>query len=158
MDGNKLFAVIRIRGTVDVRREIEDTLKMLRLHKPNHLVLVDNRPSYLKMLQKVKDYVTWGEIDAETLAELIRKRGRISGNRKLTEEYIKNVLKFDSLENFVDSLLSLKVCLKDLKGVKPVFRLHPPRKGFEAKKKPFTLGGSLGYRGEAINDLIKRMI
>ena len=153
-----MYAVIRIRSTINANREIRDTLKMLNLHKINSCTIIHPNPSYKGMLQKVKDYVTWGEIDAETLAELIRKRGRISGNRKLTEEYIKNVLKFDSLENFVDSLLSLKVCLKDLKGVKPVFRLHPPRKGFEAKKKPFTLGGSLGYRGEAINDLIKRMI
>ncbi|MGB9748245.1 MAG: uL30 family ribosomal protein [Candidatus Woesearchaeota archaeon] len=41
-----------------------------------------------------------------------------------------------------------------------IFRLNPPRKGFERKgiKKPFNLGGAYGYRGEKINELIKRMI
>jgi large subunit ribosomal protein L30 len=41
-----------------------------------------------------------------------------------------------------------------------VFRLNPPRKGFERKgiKKPFHLGGAYGYRGKRIDDLIKRMI
>lgn len=46
------------------------------------------------------------------------------------------------------------------KALKPFFRLHPPRKGFERKgtKKSFSAGGALGYRGAKINDLIKRML
>ena len=40
------------------------------------------------------------------------------------------------------------------------YRLSPPVKGFERKgiKVPFKLGGALGDRGVAINDLIKRMV
>ena len=41
--------------------------------------------------------------------------------------------------------------------MKPVFRLHPPRKGYEGIRHSVNEGGSLGYRGEAINDLAKRM-
>jgi len=43
---------------------------------------------------------------------------------------------------------------------KKFFRLHPPRGGFERKgtKKSFKEEGSLGDRGEKINDLIKRMV
>ncbi len=43
---------------------------------------------------------------------------------------------------------------------KLLFRLNPPRRGFERKgiKKPFNLGGAYGYRGSKINDLIKRMV
>ena len=52
--------------------------------------------------------------------------------------------------------------LVDARGgkTKNFFRLHPPRKGFGRKgtKKTFSAGGALGYRGEKINDLIKRMI
>jgi large subunit ribosomal protein L30 len=43
-------------------------------------------------------------------------------------------------------------------GVKPVFRLHPPRKGYENIKKTFAESGTLGYRGDKIGDLIKKMI
>ena len=46
----------------------------------------------------------------------------------------------------------------DLKEVKPLFRLHPPRQGYEAVKKDFKTHGSLGYRGEKINALIERML
>ena len=40
------------------------------------------------------------------------------------------------------------------------FRLNSPRKGYGRKgiKVSFNEGGALGYRGNKINDLIKRMI
>ncbi len=40
------------------------------------------------------------------------------------------------------------------------YRLNSPRKGFERKgiKRPYSVGGALGYRAEKINDLIKRMV
>ncbi|MBW2968514.1 uL30 family ribosomal protein [Candidatus Woesearchaeota archaeon] len=40
------------------------------------------------------------------------------------------------------------------------YALHPPVKGFEKKgiKMPFSKGGALGYRGDKINDLLKRMV
>ena len=51
----------------------------------------------------------------------------------------------------------VKVKLADV-GIKPVFRLHPPRKGYEDIRLSVKEGGSLGYRGEEIKDLAKRML
>jgi large subunit ribosomal protein L30 len=52
-----------------------------------------------------------------------------------------------------------KVEHQKLPGIHPIFRLHPPSKGFKGKtKKNFRAGGEAGYRGEAINDLVKRMV
>ncbi len=42
--------------------------------------------------------------------------------------------------------------------IKPVFRLHPPRKGYEDIRLSVKEGGSLGYRGENIKDLAERML
>ena len=50
-----------------------------------------------------------------------------------------------------------KTVMRDVPGLKPVFRLHPPRKGYEGIKRSFKEGGALGYRGEKINHLIRRM-
>lgn len=36
--------------------------------------------------------------------------------------------------------------------------LHPPRGGMRSIKRPFNAGGDLGKRGEAINELITRML
>jgi large subunit ribosomal protein L30 len=45
-----------------------------------------------------------------------------------------------------------------LEGVKPFFRLHPPKKGYRRSvKRPYNNKGELGYRGEAINELARRM-
>jgi large subunit ribosomal protein L30 len=49
------------------------------------------------------------------------------------------------------------VKIKDIPNLKPVFRLHPPRKGHKGIKQSFKTGGELGYHGEAINELIKKM-
>jgi large subunit ribosomal protein L30 len=111
------------------------------------------------MLNKVKDFVTWGEIDEETFKSLLLKRGRLPGKQKLTEEYVKDKLKM-SVDDFVKEYFAFKKELKDIPGLKPFFKLSPPVNGFERKgtKKPFSLGGALGYRKDKINELIKRMV
>ncbi len=151
-----MFAVIRVRGSMGVRKDIKDTLKMLRLHRINHAVLVEETPDYKGMLQKAKDYITWGEIDKETLASMIRKRGRLPGNKKITEEHIKDK-GYSTFKELAAAIIKGETKLEDL-DIKPVFRLHPPRKGYESVKKSFKEGGSLGYRGDKINELIQRMI
>ena len=156
--GQKCLAVVRIRGTVNVRKEVEDTLRMLNLQRNCHATLIDDRPSLLGMLRKAQSFITWGEASKETIALLLKKRGRIVGNKKLTDEYAKKI-GYDSLDALAEAIYNLKVGLKDLPGVKPVFRLHPPRKGFKGTvKKSYSAGGEAGYRGEAINDLIRRMV
>jgi len=155
---HKCLAVIRVRGVSDVFRDIKETLKMLRLSKNCHATLVDNRPSYVGMLRKAQNCVTWGEVSLENVVLLLKKRGRMVGNRKLTDEYVKKI-GYESLEDLANAIHVGKVEFGGLPNVKPVFRLHPPRKGFSGKvKRSFVAGGVTGYRGEAINDLIERMV
>jgi len=151
-----MFAVIRVRGSVGVRKDIKDTLAMLRLHRINHAVLVDETPDYKGMLQKAKDYITWGEINDGTLASMIKKRGRLPGNKKITKEHIKDK-GYSTFKELAEALIKGETTPEDL-HIKPVFRLQPPRKGYESVKKSFKEGGSLGYRGDKINELIQRMI
>lgn len=152
-----MIAAIRVRGRVGIKKDIKDTLLMLRLIRANHAVLLEENPSYNGMLQKAKDYITWGEIDQNTLIQLIRKRGKLMGGSKVTDDYINENTDYSSIEEFSKALLDLNVTLEDAK-IKPVFRLHPPRKGYEDAKKTYQEGGSLGYREDKINTLIKRMI
>jgi len=151
----KLYAVVRIRGTMNIFSKIKDTMKLINIPKSNYCSLV--KESQLGMLKKAKDYITWGEINKETLIALLKKRGRLIGDRLITEEYLsKKKLTFEQL---ADKLMTGEIKLKDL-GIKPYFRLHPPKKGFERGgiKKPFNVGGALGYRGDKICTLIRKMI
>jgi large subunit ribosomal protein L30 len=153
----KCFAVVKVRGTVSAKREARETLDMLRLDKTNNAALIDNRPSYMGMLYRVQNYVTWGEVSKETVALLLKKRGRLAGNKKLTDEYIQKV-GYKSLDALAEAIASCKAEYQKLPNVQPVFKLPPPSKGFKGKtKKSYSAGGEAGYRGEKINELIKRM-
>lgn len=154
-----LLAVIRVKGTVNVPRAVKDTLKMLRLYKRNHMVLVENSKPILGMLKKAQHYITWGEIDKETLALVLERRARLRGNKRLTKEALSKI-GFNSYEELAESLLNKELKLKDIyKYIKPVFRLTPPSGGFKGTiKKLYSEGGELGYRGSDINSLIRRMI
>lgn len=133
-----MYAVIRIRSTIGASREIRDTLKMLNLHRINSCTIIHPNPSYKGMLQKVKDYVTWGEIDDETLKLLLEKRAKV--------------------ENVEEAINKLKEGAKLKEITNPCIRLHPPRKGYKSIKRPYKLGGAAGYRGKDINELIRRML
>lgn len=152
------FLVVRIRGTVNVRRDIQDTLRMLRLVRRYHATIVPDTPQYRGMLQKAKDYVTWGEPTPELVKELLLKRGRLVGNKPLTEEFVNDALGM-TVDELAEKLAKGELKLNKLPAVKPVFRLHPPIGGLKKKiKRHYADGGELGYRGAAINELVARMI
>jgi large subunit ribosomal protein L30 len=150
--------VVKVRGTIRAIREARETLEMLHLKRTNHAVLIDDRPSYMGMLYRVQNYVTWGEVTKQTIELLLKKRGRLAGGKKLTDESVKTKLGYESIDALSDAIVSCKVEFQKLPNVQPIFKLHPPRKGFKGKtKKSFASGGEAGYRGEAINKLIERM-
>ncbi len=69
------IAIIRIRGTDDVNSRIADTMMMLNLHKKHTCSIYTKTESLMGMLSKIKDYVTYGEIDEDTQKLLVEKRG-----------------------------------------------------------------------------------
>ena len=139
------LAVIRIRGLTGVKKTIEDIMVLLRLYKKNVCVVVPNNEKYTGMIKKVDGYITWGEISNETFNLLVEKRGEEYKGR---EEDKKGKIKYGKFIKIGD------------KKIKRFFRLNMPKKGFGRKgiKVAFSKGGALGYRGEKINDLIKRML
>jgi large subunit ribosomal protein L30 len=152
-----MFAVIRIRGKVGVRKEVEDTLQMLRLKAANNCVLLAETEDYRGMLNKVKDFVTWGEIKKETLEKMLEKRLRTEGDRRFDKKILKDVTGFDDYGKLADELIAGKIKLRDFEKVKSIFRLTPPSKGFKSIRDAYPKG-DLGYRKEEINELIERMI
>lgn len=154
----KCICAIRVRGVISAPLAVRETLKMLNLTKNNYAILIDNRPSFLGMLKTAQNFITWGEPSKETVQTLIKERGKLAGNKKLTDEYAQSV-GYKSLEELAEAVFNCSVEYWKLSKIQPVFKLHPPTKGFKGKiKKSYGWGGELGYRGERINELIKRMI
>ena len=155
----KLMLVIRIRGKVHINYKIEDTLKMLRLHKVNHAVVLYADKTVLGMLKKIKDYVVYGEIQEDLLLTLLKKRTFLEGNIPLTEIHLKSKTDFPNMKKLTAALMEGKIKLKDIYKIKPIFRLHPPRGGFRGSiKKSYNSGGVLGFVGKNINIVAKKMV
>jgi len=139
----EMLAVVRVKGNPDIQNGVADTLKMLKLNRVNHCVIVEKNRSMIGMLKKVQQVVTWGEVNKETLEKLVFKRGRLPGNKRLEKEQAKKISE--------DILNGKKISV-----IKPVFRLNPPSKGYKSKRT--YPKGDLGYRKDKINELLKRMI
>lgn len=144
------LAIIRVRGIRNIKPKIKKTLELLMLHKPNHCVLFEDSKQLRGMLRIAKDYITFGEVDEDTIFRLLYKRGKRGRYRLsslLSEEEIREIAK--KLANDKDAKV------RDF--VDPVFTLKPPRKGWKNIKLPYPRG-ALGFRPlESMKDLIKRM-
>jgi large subunit ribosomal protein L30 len=110
------------------------------------------------MLQRVQSYVTWGEASKELVTLMLKERGKLAGSKPLTEENVKTI-GFESIDALADAIYTCKVAQWKIEGMQPLFKLRPPKKGYKGKTKmSFRAGGEAGYRGEAINDIVKRMV
>lgn len=156
-----LILAIRTKGDPNIRKDMKYTLHLLRLRKVHSASLLRPSPEIIGMLQKVKDLIVFGEIDEDTLALLLEKRARISGNLRLTLDYLNKKFGISSFKEVAKKLITGEI--KDLKalGVKQFFRLSPPSGGYVVKLKGKTLRGKkkvVGNIGKQINSLVRRMI
>ncbi len=139
-----MIAIIRITGQVGLRTGVKETLHRLRIRRKYACVIVQPSKEKEGMIKAVKDFVAFGEISKDVLQMLIEKRAQPIDKKtkvdakKLTEDIMKGK-KMETL------------------GIKPFFRLHPPRGGIKSKIH-YKKGGVLGDHKEKINDLIKRML
>ena len=154
------WIVVRVRSNVNVERSIRETMDYLNLTKVNHAVIIPENDQYRGMLQKAKDYITWGEATEETVERMLSERGRMSGDTPLTDALVKENTDFKNISEFAKAVTAGDSTVKDVPGLKRVFRLHPPRgpKGWGGIKRSYVIGGALGARGDAINNLVDRMI
>ncbi len=142
--------------------DVRKTLESLTLLKVNQARLLKNDSSTAGMLRAAKHIVAWGEIDVPTLESLLAKRGEPeSTSIVLDKAFVKVRFGKDGFTELASSIIAGEISLSELlgAGLKPKFRLHPPRGGFKrSTRRAFSDGGELGYRGSAINPLIRRMM
>ncbi len=152
-----MYAVIMLRGGVNIRSDIRDTLNMLHLNRVNHCVFLDENAHNEGMIRKVKDYVAWGNVNKESLEMILWTRGKLIGGASITDKYVKENTNYSSIKRLAKAIYEREASFQDFPILKPVFRLHPPRGGHKGIKKTFQQGGALGFYGDDINDLLKKM-
>jgi large subunit ribosomal protein L30 len=154
------WIVVRARSNVKVEHSIRETMDMLNLTRVNHAVIIPENAQYKGMLQKAKDYITWGDADAELVDKMISGRGRLIGDKPVSDADVKEGTDYSSIKEFSSAIAAGNATVKDMAELKRVFRLHPPRgpKGWGGLKRTYVIGGALGARGEDISALVERMI
>jgi large subunit ribosomal protein L30 len=146
----KAFLVVRMKGTVNTPYWARTTLDLLHLDKRFRATIIPVKDNTKGMLDKIKHYVSWQEIDVPTTKELLEKKARKVGYKKLTTEDISK-LGFKNTDDLAQSLTEGTTTLSKLKTVKPWFALSPPRGGFKRKtKKMYGEGGILGNHKELL--------
>ena len=136
-----MILVIRISGLVEVSSEIEESLFRIHLRRKYSATLLEPTHSNLALLKKIRNFVAYGNVDESTIKEIVEKRGEPLPGKKVNLSSV--------------SEQASKKKLSDL-GLKPFFRLHPPRGGIDSKQ--HFPQGVLGDHKEKINDLIRRML
>jgi large subunit ribosomal protein L30 len=129
-----MICVIRISGNVKIKEEFRETFRRLGLTRKFSCIVIEKPTDVeLGMIKHVKDFIAFGELDAETYKKLVEARGK-----KFKGE-------------------------KDNKKRRMVFRLHPARGGMNTKQHYALENGNikrgvLGNHGKKINELVEKML
>ena len=151
------YLVVRIKGQADCPYWATTTMTLLKLDKKYRATILPIKDNTLGMLRKVQHYVSWVELDADLAKELIEKKARKSGYKKVTTEDLKE-LGFASSEELGKALSEGKATLSKLKPLKPWFALAPPVHGFKrSTKKLYGQKGVLGANKE-LDTIVRSMI
>ena len=153
----KAYLVVRIKGQADVPHWANTTLNLLKLEKKYRAVILPVKDNTAGMLKKIQHYISWQEIDTKTTKELLDKKGRRTGYKKITNEDISQA-GFKTIDDLAVSLSEGKISMTKIKPLKPWFALSPPRQGFKrSTKRLYGQKGILGHNKE-LTSLVKRMM
>ena len=151
------FLVLRIKGQADVPYWATTTMKLLNLEKKFRATILPAKENTLGMLKKIMHYVSWQEIDISITKELLDKKGRKAGYKKITSEDLSEI-GFKTMDELASSLSESKSTLSKLKPLKPWFAMAPPKHGFKrSTKKLYGQKGMLGHNKELIT-IVRRMM
>lgn len=143
--GKGYLGAILIRSAINADGKIKRILKRLRLNNKLRMVVFKNTPEMLGQMRLVSGYITFGELNEEQLSELLKARGEPFTSRLQDSRgriHYKGYLEHNG------------------KKYKCSFRLNPPKGGFERGgiKRHYSEGGALGWRGDKLFELVKRML
>lgn len=142
-----MLAVVLIRGTINTRPQVRETLRRLNLTRKNAVVFIEDTPQNRGMLRVVAGYVAFGAVSDETVKQVVEARGEEPKVRPARMPGEKPRPATGCQGTVSGKLVRLPI------------RLAPPKGGFERGgiKKAHANGGVLGER-ESMDALLTRMI
>jgi len=152
-----MYLVVNLHGKIDSSVAVRKALGEMKVERKFSATVVPDDSSTVGMLSLCKDYVAWSQVDAELLALLLEKRGMASESRRLDESALTK-LGFKTYRDLAEKIEREGARLSSISGIRPFFRLSPPRGGFKASmRRQFTERGTLG-RNPKLPDIVRRML
>ena len=78
-----MIAAIRIKGKIGIRKDINETLDRLRIRRKYACVVIKGTKEEMGMVEKLRDFIAYGNISDEVYKELIKQRGKKDSEGKL---------------------------------------------------------------------------
>jgi large subunit ribosomal protein L30 len=152
-----LFLVVNLHGKINSSAPVRKALQELKVERKFTATVVPDDASTAGMLGLCKEYVAWSAVDSELLTELLEKRGMASESRRLSGEALAK-LGFKKHRDLAEKLLKENARLSSIKGIRPFFRLSPPKGGFKSSmRRQYTEKGVLG-KNPKLPEIVRRML
>lgn len=152
-----LLLVLNLRGKIDSTAPVRKALAELKVERRFSATVVPDDAATVGMLKSCKDYVAWSPVDSKLLARLLKERGMVSESRRLDQEALKS-MGFKSYEDFAGKIIKDGERLSAHRGIRPFFRLSPPRGGYRlSSRRQASEKGILG-NNPRLAELAGRMV
>lgn len=152
-----LVLVVNLRGKIDSTTAVRKALVEMKVERKFSATVLPDDGQTLGMLKACKEYLAWSPVDARLLASLLKARGMVSESRKLDGEALK-ALGFKKYEEFAEKIVKQGARLSAHAGIRPFFRLSPPRGGFKlSSRRQASEKGILGSNPR-LTELVGRMV
>lgn len=150
--------VVNLRGLVNTRTPVKTTLEQLSIARRFNSTIVPDNPVYRGMLNLSKEHVAWCKVDSSLAEKLLKMHSEKSTGVKFAEDELKENKDYPSFAALAKGLEAGKAKLAALEGMRPYFRLNPPRGGFRrSSRRQHGAGGILGHN-EELPKLVERML
>lgn len=157
-EANGSLLVVNLRGLVNTRTPVKTTLEQLSIARRFNSTIVPNNSVYRGMLDLSKEHVAWCKIESSLAEKLLTLHSEKSTGVEFKEEELRANKEYPSFAALAKGLESGTVKLSSLEGIRPFFRLNPPKGGFRrSTRRQHRAGGVLGHN-EELQKLVERML
>jgi large subunit ribosomal protein L30 len=153
----ELLLVLNLHGKINSSAAVRKALAELKVEKKFSASVVTDDDSTVGMLKLCKDYVAWSPVEEGLLTTLLEKRGMVSTQARLDARAL-SALGYKKHSELASKMLKEHLRLSQVGGLRPFFRLTPPKGGFrKSMRRQYSERGVLG-KNPGLPDLVRRMI
>ena len=152
-----LLLVLNLHGAINSSGPVREALEEMKVARRFSATVVPGDAPTMGALSLCKDRLAWAPIDADLLAVLLKKRGMVSATKALDPATLKK-LGCKDCEELAVKMVEGGIRLSAIEGVKPYFRLAPPKGGFKRSMRRGTSEEGILGSNPKLSELVRRMI